>query len=346
MTTTPAPHARPAGTRRTGTRARRAGAVTTGVASALAALLVLGACSGPSGAEDLRLTTTPQDEATEESPAAPAAPAKCADPLASYAPEGALPGPDALPSGSTMATIRDRGALVVGVSADTLLMGARNPLSGQIEGFDIDVLHEVSRAIFGDPDRLQFRVITSGQRLEVLENGEVDLVARAFTINCERWESIAFSAEYYHAGQKVLVTRDSTANGIADLEGQRVCAPEGTTTLTRLEQFSGIEPVPATTHTQCLVLFQQGKVDAITGDDTILAGFAAQDPYAKVVGEAISDEPYGIGVPAQNVDMVRFVNGVLEQMKADGRWAAIYGEWLGGLGPAPTPPAAVYGRTP
>ncbi|MBE9927583.1 glutamate ABC transporter substrate-binding protein [Cellulosimicrobium cellulans] len=245
-----------------------------------------------------------------------------------------------------MAAIRDRGALVVGVSADTLLMGARNPLSGQIEGFDIDVLHEVSRAIFGDPDRLQFRVITSGQRLEVLENGEVDLVARAFTINCERWESIAFSAEYYHAGQKVLVTRDSTANGIADLEGQRVCAPEGTTTLTRLEQFSGIEPVPATTHTQCLVLFQQGKVDAITGDDTILAGFAAQDPYAKVVGEAISDEPYGIGIPAQNVDMVRFVNGVLEQMKADGRWAAIYGEWLGGLGPAPTPPAAVYGRTP
>ena len=94
------------------------------------------------------------------------------------------------------------------------------------------------------------------------------------------------------------------------------------------------------------MLFQQGKVDAITGDDTILAGFAAQDPYAKVVGEAISDEPYGIGVPAQNVDMVRFVNGVLEQMKSDGRWAAIYGEWLGGLGPAPTPPAAVYGRTP
>ncbi|MGO1279703.1 MAG: transporter substrate-binding domain-containing protein, partial [Cellulosimicrobium funkei] len=203
MTTTPAPHARPAGTRRTGTRARRAGVVTTGLASALVALLTLGACSGPSGAEDLRLTTTPQDESAAESPAAPAAPAKCTDPLASYSPEGALPGPDALPGGSTMAAIRDRGTLVVGVSADTLLMGARNPLSGQIEGFDIDVLHEVSRAIFGDPDRLQFRVITSGQRLEVLENGEVDLVARAFTINCERWESIAFSAEYYHAGQKV-----------------------------------------------------------------------------------------------------------------------------------------------
>ncbi|MBD5787212.1 glutamate ABC transporter substrate-binding protein [Cellulosimicrobium terreum] len=311
-----------------------------------AATLLLAACSGPSGADDLRL---PEPEPTADDQAAapaPGDPVECADPLASYEPEGDLPGPGDLPSGSTMAEIRERGSLVVGVSADTLLMGARNPLSGQIEGFDIDVLHEVSRAIFDDPDRLQFRVITSGQRIDALENGDVDLVARAFTMNCERWEQIAFSAEYYHAGQKVLVARDSDARGIADLDGERVCAPEGTTTISRLEEFDGIEPVPATTHTQCLVLFQQGQVDAITGDDTILAGFAAQDPYAKVVGEAISDEPYGIGVPAGNVDMVRFVNGVLEEMKSDGTWTDLYERWLGELGPAPEPPAAVYGRTP
>ncbi|WP_069388044.1 glutamate ABC transporter substrate-binding protein [Cellulosimicrobium cellulans] len=315
------------------------------VAALTATALLLTACSGPSGADDLRLAPEAEPEATTAAPA-PGAPAECADPLASYAPEGPLPSPDALPAGSTMAEIRERGSLVVGVSADTLLMGARNPLSGEIEGFDIDMLREVSRAIFGDPDRLTFRVITSGQRIEVLQDGSVDLVARAFTMNCERWEQIAFSAEYYHAGQKVLVSRDSTAAGIADLEGQRVCAPEGTTTLTRLEEYAGIEPVPATTHTQCLVLFQQGKVDAITGDDTILAGFAAQDPYAKVVGEAISDEPYGIGVPAEDTDMVRFVNAVLERAKADGTWAASYDRWLGVLGPAPAPPAAVYGRTP
>jgi polar amino acid transport system substrate-binding protein len=323
-----------------GTRLKR------GLAAALAATtLVLAACTGPSGADDLRLAAE-EPPAEESAPPAAAAPAECSDPLASYAPEGALPGPDALPAGSTMAEIRERGVLRVGVSADTLLMGSRNPLSGDIEGFDIDVLREVSRAIFGEPDRLQFRVITSGQRIEVLENDDVDLVARAFTINCDRWEQIAFSAEYYHAGQKVLVTRDSEAGGIADLEGQRVCAPEGTTTLTRLEEYPGIEAVPATTHTQCLVLFQQGRVDAITGDDTILAGFAAQDPYAKVVGEAISDEPYGVGVPAADVDMVRFVNGVLEGMKSDGTWAASYDRWLGVLGDAPTPPAPVYGRTP
>jgi polar amino acid transport system substrate-binding protein len=182
----------------------------------------------------------------------------------------------------------------------------------------------------------------------VLEAHEVDLVARTFTMNCERWETIAFSAEYLTAGQKVLVTRDSDAQSIEDLEGlgdQRVCAPESTTTLERLQEtYPGVEAVPAPTHTGCLVLFQQGKVDAITGDDTILAGFVAQDPYAKVVGEPFSEEPYGIGIAADQVDLVAFVNGVLDQAKADGSWAASYERWLGALGPAPVPPTSVYGR--
>lgn len=268
------------------------------------------------------------------------------DPLASYAPEGALPSPGAMPAGSTMAAIYESGSLTVGVSADTLLMGSRNPLSGEMEGFDVDIAHAVSAAIFGDPNRIQYRVITSGQRLDVLTNGDVDMVVRTFTINCDRWKEIAFSAEYFHSGQKVLVPLDSTATSVADLEGQRVCAPVGTTTFDRLSQWEGIEPVAAATHTGCLVLFQQGEVDAITGDDTVLAGFAAQDPYAKVIGEAISDEPYGVGIPADKDDMVRFVNGVLENLKADGSWTSSYNTWLGVLGTAPAPPTPVYGRTP
>ncbi|PUB32190.1 amino acid ABC transporter substrate-binding protein (PAAT family) [Promicromonospora sp. AC04] len=250
-------------------------------------------------------------------------------------------------SGSTMAAIRERGVLVVGVSADTLLMGSRNPFTGKIEGFDIDVARQIADAILGDPDKIQFRVITSGDREALLQEHEVDIVTRAFTINCDRWENIAFSAEYYHAGQKLLVPSTSDVASIDDLAGQRVCAPEGTTTLERLEQWEGVEAVPAPTHTTCLVLFQQGAVDAITGDDTVLAGFAAQDPYAEVVGDAVSDEPYGVGIPADQPDMVQFVNGVLAQMIAGGQWEESYDRWLGdALGPAPAAPQPVYGRTP
>ena len=105
-------------------------------------------------------------------------------------------------------------------------------------------------------------------------------------------------------------------------------------------------PVAADTHTGCLVMFQQGKVDAITGDDTVLAGLAAQDPYAKVTkAPAFSNEPYGLGMPKNDPNFVRFVNKVLEDAKADGRWKAAYDRWLAeALGPAPAPPRPVYGR--
>ncbi|PPG00430.1 transporter substrate-binding protein, partial [Rathayibacter sp. AY1D5] len=101
--------------------------------------------------------------------------------------------------------------------------------------------------------------------------------------------------------------------------------------------------VEAATHSQCLALFQAGEVDAIAGDDTILAGFVAQDPYAKVVGDALSSEPYGLGLPADDPDFVRFVNASLESIRSDGRWQSIYERWLGVLGEA-SPPAPVYGR--
>lgn len=295
-------------------------------------------------------TTVPTIEpATSSSSAASssssAAPAQCDDPLASYAPLASLPAPGAMPSGSTMAAIAQRGRLVVGVSADSLLLGSRNPVSGQIEGFDIDTARLVAQAILGDASKVELRVITAAQRIPVLVNHEVDMVARNMTITCDRWSQVAFSAEYYRAGQKVLVPLDSTARSIADLEGKKVCAPAGSTSLTKIADYPGVEAVPGATHTDCLVRFQQSEVDAITGDDTVLAGLVAQDPYAKVVGEPFSAEPYGLAFAPDQTDLVRFVNAVLAQAEADGTWQASYDRWLApALGPVAAPPAPVYGR--
>lgn len=263
---------------------------------------------------------------------------------ASYAPADV--DPLAIPDGSTMARIRERGALRVGISADTLRMSARNPFTGDIEGFDIDVARAIAKAVLGDPDKVRFRVITSAQREQVLVDHQVDVVVRTFSITCERWDHVAFSAEYYHAGQKLLVPMSSGVQDVADLDGQRVCAPAETTSLALAHTWKDVTAVPAATHTQCLALFQRGKVDAITGDDTVLAGFAAQDPYARVVGKALSDEPYGVGIPADQVDMVRFVNAVLAERADDGSWLASHDRWLSDVLGAPAgPPEPVYGRT-
>ncbi len=302
------------------------------------AALALGGCSGSAYAPTA--LPTPTRAATSAAPApspTTSAPA-CGNPLASYAPTDAQAGP-------TIDAIRRRGRLVVGVSADSLLLGARNPLTGRIEGFDIDMARLVAEAILGDPDKIELKVVTAAQRIPSLQEGTVDLVARNMTITCARWQQIAFSAEYYRSGQKLLVPKGSPARVLDDLKGQKVCAPTGSTSLDQLRKHPDVVAVPADTHTGCLVKFQQGQVDAITGDDTVLAGLAAQDPYAQVVGKAFTAEPYGLGVNAKNVDLVQFVNGVLARAKADGRWTAAYDRWLAGaLGRAPAPPAPVYGR--
>jgi len=326
---------------------------------ATAATLSAGACTAAGAYDPTPLHT----------PSAPAAPSPSATPtptpapsgtdvatancLQSYAPPATMPKPGAMPSGSTMDTIRKRGRLIAGVSADTLLLGARNPVSGRVEGFDIDMLRGVSQAIFGSPDKVELKVITAAQRLPALKDGSVDIVARNMTITCARWKEIAFSSEYYRSGQKVLVRLGEKAEGggaitgIQDLTGRKVCAPNGSTSMDKLRTFEGVEAVGADTHTGCLVLFQQGAVDAITGDDTVLAGLAAQDPYAEVVqAPAFTAEPYGLGVSQAHPDFVRFVNGVLADMRADGRWTKSYDTWLAdALGKAPAPPKPVYGRT-
>jgi len=271
----------------------------------------------------------------------------CTDFLQSYAPDPQ--NPLAIPQGSTMAQIKKRGRLIAGVSTDSYLLGARNPVSGEIEGFDIDMVKQIAKAIFGDENRIQLRVITADQRIPVLQKHEVDIVARNMTINCDRWKDIAFSAEYYESGQKILVRKGSDITGLDTLAGHKVCAPTGTTTLDNLIRLAPeAEPVGAANHTGCLVLFQEGQVDAITGDDTVLAGLAAQDPYAVVLDEdAFTAEPYGIGIPRDHIDMVRFVNAVLEKMHADGSWEASYAKWLAPtLGKSPGQPVPQYGRIP
>jgi polar amino acid transport system substrate-binding protein len=280
---------------------------------------------------------------TSASPApAPSAPA-CDNATQSYDPLPNLPA--AASVGGRLAEIQGRGYLIAGVSADTQLLGARNPLTGQIEGFDIDFVQQVARAIFGDPTKVQLVVITAADRIPALRNRTVDIVARAMTMTCARWNDIAFSGVYYQAGQKILVPKGSTATTLGDLAGKRVCAPAGTSSLAKLAEFPQVVAVPADTHTGCLMMFQQSKVDAITGDDTVLAGLADQDPYAYVpASPPITSEPYGLGFHKDDRAFVQYVNRILLQMSADGRWQASYARWLAPkLGPA-SPPAPTFGR--
>jgi polar amino acid transport system substrate-binding protein len=275
--------------------------------------------------------------------ARPAADTSCGDPTASLRPTAALPAAKKMPAGSFMAAISARGRLRVGTSQDTLLFSSRNPFTGTVEGFDIDIARQVARAIFGNPDKIQIVVIPNSARIPDVRAGTVDLVAETMTINCARDKLVDFSTVYYDSGQKILVPSTSGATSLADLGGKRVCAAAGATSLDAITAAPS-HPIAVTQPSwgDCLVAFQQNRVDAISTDDTILAGLAAQDPYAKVAGAKFTDEPYGLAINQQHPEFTRFVNAVLARDRADGTWTAIYRRWLAKYGTTSTPPAAHY----
>ncbi|MDT5198331.1 MAG: polar amino acid transport system substrate-binding protein [Mycobacterium sp.] len=279
----------------------------------------------------------------QEATAAPVAEsADCGDREASLRP-GPQPRPGNMPPGSTMATIAERGRLIVGVDQNTRPFGFRDPSTGQLGGFDIDVAREIARAIFGDPNRIDPRVVEARHREDALKSGEVDVVVRTYSITCDRKEIVAFSTTYFNANQKILAVKGSGIDSAAALAGKRVCAATGTTSLKALLALESKPKVfGVTSWTDCLVMLQQGQVDAISTDDAVLAGLKEQDPNVEVVGDSIAVEPYGIGIKKENEDLVRFVNGVLDEMRADGTWNDLYDKDLLALGPSPGPPMPRY----
>ncbi|VEG51436.1 extracellular solute-binding protein [Mycolicibacterium aurum] len=242
-----------------------------------------------------------------------------------------------------VANIKARGRLIVGLDIGSNLFSFRDPITGEITGFDVDIAGEIARDIFGTPSQVEYRILSSEDRVAALQNNQVDVVVKTMTITCERKKLVNFSTPYLTANQRILAPRDSNIRQSSDLSGKRVCVAKGTTSLERIQQ---ITPPPlivgVVTWADCLVALQQRQVDAVSTDDAILAGLVSQDPYLQIVGPSLNEEPYGIGVNLENTGLVRYVNRTLERIRRDGTWNTLYRKWLTVLGPAPSPPAARY----
>jgi polar amino acid transport system substrate-binding protein len=244
---------------------------------------------------------------------------------------------------AAVANIRARGRLIVGLDIGSNLFSFRDPITGEIVGFDVDIAGEVARDIFGNPSQVEYRILSSDERITALQKGEVDAVVKTMTITCDRRKLVNFSTVYLDASQRILAPRDSAITKPADLSGKRVCVAKGTTSLHRIRE---IAPPPLVAEVvnwaDCLVTLQQRQVDAVSTDDSILAGLVSQDPYLHIVGPNMGTQPYGIGVQLDNTGLVKFINGTLERLRRDGTWNTLYRKWLNVLGPAPAPPIPRY----
>jgi polar amino acid transport system substrate-binding protein len=275
--------------------------------------------------------------------AAPAAP-PCAGTKDSLRPQGGLPSPGVLPAGSTMAKIAARGRLIAGVDQGKYLAGYRDPQTGELVGADIDIVHSIAAAILGDPNKVQFVVLDIADRAAALQRGQVDVVVDQFTVTCDRQRTVEFSSAYMTATQRLLVPVGSGVREAEDLRGQRVCTSLGSTTERVLRGLPlGLDVLSLRSLPDCMVEIEAGRVAAVSSDDVILAGLAAQDPQTEVVGRALDHSSYAVGMRPDAPDLVRFVNALLECSRNDGSLQASNQRWLGRtLDPVPVPPPARY----
>ena len=314
------------------------------VCGVLAAAIVVAGCSH---SESLTTATVPtlmpptpvgMQQLPPEPPLPAHDPSQDCNPTASLRPFATKAEADA-----AVADIRARGRLIVGLDIGSNLFSFRDPVTGEISGFDVDIAGEVARDIFGSPSHVEYRILSSEERITALQQSAVDIVVKTMTITCERRKKVNFSTVYLEARQRMLVPRDSPISKVADLSGMRVCVARGTTSLYRIRQI--VPPpviVSVVNWADCLVAMQQRQIDAISTDDAILAGLVEEDPYLHIVGPNMATQPYGIGVNLNNTGLVRFVNGTLERIRNDGTWNALYRKWLTILGPAPAPPTPKY----
>ena len=218
-----------------------------------------------------------------------------------------------------------RRASSCGVKFDVIAFGFRNPTSGEVEGFDADLCREIAGALGVEPE---FEEAISANRIPFLQEDRVDIIVSTMTRNEERLQEIDFSKIYYLAGQKILVKSDSPHQSVDDLvaAGVKVCSGQGSTSETNLRD-KGVEEanlVLFATYSEAAQALLDGRCDAVSTDDSILFGLAGQNEGLEVRGEAFTEEPLGIGIKKGKEDLVAFINAVLDQMAANGRWAELY----------------------
>lgn len=258
-------------------------------------------------------------------------------------------------AGPAVRRIQERGRLIVGVDQNSYLWGYRDPATGELAGFDIDLVRAIAENLLGPDPQIVFKTIPTDRRIPAIRQGEVDMVVRTMTINCERIEKVAFSTAYFRSGQQLVVPVGSDITGLDEsVRGERVCNARGSTAekLLASEEYAPLDvrQVKVANQLDCLVRLQLGEADAVLTDNALGAGQVAQDPSVKLVGEPATVEPYGVAMNLGDEDLVRRVNRVLEKYRSGGdrsRWRASYDRWLAdmmdtGTGDEPAPPEPVY----
>jgi glutamate transport system substrate-binding protein len=239
--------------------------------------------------------------------------------------------------------IKTAGKVTVGVKIDQPNLGYKDT-AGKRCGFDIEMAQLIASKLGVDPAKIEYKEIPSANRETAIKSGEIDYYVGTYSITDKRKADVSFAGPYFVAGQDILVRKsDTSITGKETLKGKKVCSATGSTPLQRVRDEQLTEPANISefkTYSECVSQLIDKQTDAVTTDDAILKGYAAQSPSdLKVVGKPFSTEKYGIGLPHDDKPLRDKVNDILAASFTDGSWQKIYDGTLGKSGSPATPPA-------
>lgn len=214
--------------------------------------------------------------------------------------------------------------IAIGVKFDQ--PGTTLKVGNDFKGFDADVARYVAKELGYEADKIDFKESISSQRESMIEGDQVKLVVATYSITDARKERVSFAGPYIIAGQDLLVrVDDDSITGPESLNGKKLCSVTGSTPALRIkEKFAAnVDLTEMDTYSKCVQALAGGQIDAVTTDDTILAGFAAQSQYAgklKLVKNTFSEELYGIGLKKGDTETCEKVTAAINKMIDSGEW--------------------------
>ena len=233
----------------------------------------------------------------------------------------------------TFDKISSAGKVVIGVKEDQPNLGYVDVVTGERSGFDVDIARWIAASLGIDEDGIEFVRIDSGAREQSIVNGDIDYYVGTYSITDKRKEQIDFAGPYFITGQGLLVRSDSTIESEADLgPDTKVCSVTGSTPIQNIRtNYPDVPTTEFSGYAECVEALLSNSVQAVTTDQAILIGYAAQNPdELKVVGEPFSEERYGVGITKGDTVLQEHINTLF----TDGGeiWQAIFDKNLGSSG--------------
>ncbi|EIJ81815.1 glutamine ABC transporter [Bacillus methanolicus PB1] len=231
---------------------------------------------------------------------------------------------------NALEAIKERDKIIFGVKHDTRLFGLKNPGTGEVEGFDIDIAKALAKEILGDESKVEFKEVTSKTRIPLLQKGDIDAIIATMTITEERKKEVDFTDVYFEAGQSLLVKKDSPIKGLEDIKkGTKVLSVKGSTSSQNIrEKAPEATVLEFENYAEAFTALKSDQGDVLTTDNAILYGMADEDPSFHLVGGTFTDEPYGIAVKKGEKELLDELNKALKTIKSNGEYDKIYKKWI------------------